>query len=192
MFQSNSDGAASLSEGSTAARNSAGSATAETEMLLIRKELGVADAAELIQLIQELKAQIKSLTVSEEKPAQETPASDPRNPYAAISKIRDFATKVATLNGTIASMENQLATLYGDRERMEQEIGAGEVEDVIAVFRAQQAAVASMETQLSLLYADRQVLDAELGRSEPEAIVAIFQSVTKLVQDAQRELAVTS
>lgn len=193
MFQSNSEGAASRPEGFTAAVNLDSYAIAETEMLLIRTELGVADAAEAIQLIQGLKAQIKSLTATEARSAGDAPpASDPRDPHAAMSKIRDFANKVATLNGTIASMENQLATLYADRERLEQEIGAGEVEDVIAAFRAQQAAVTSMETQLSMLYADRQVLDAELGRSEPEAIITMFQSVTKFVRDAQRELTVAS
>jgi hypothetical protein len=159
----------------------------EEEMLLLKTELGVLSASEVIYLVQGLKAQIKVLIVS--AAGKRAPqAADSRDPYAAMNKIRDFANKVSALNGTIASMEHQLMSLYGDRERLEQEIGAGEVEDVIAAFRAQQATISSMETQLSTLYADRQVLDGQLGRSEPQEIVSMFHSVTKLVQDAQREL----
>ena len=162
--------------------------TAEEEMFLLRTELGVQSAAEVIYLVQGLKSQIQGFVVS--AAATRSPeTADVRDPHAAMSKIRDFANKVSALNGTIASMENQLMSLYADRERLEKEIGAGEVEDVIAVFRAQQATVLSMETQLSTLYADREVLDTKLGRSEPQEIVSMFQSVTKLVQDAQRELA---
>ena len=160
---------------------------AEEEMLLLKTELGVMSAAEVVYLVQGLKAQIKVLIVSAN--GKRSPqAADFRDPYAAMSKIRDFANKVSALNGTIASMENQLMSLYADRERLEREIGAGEVEDVIAVFHSQKATISSMETQLSTLYADREVLDVKLGRSEPTEIVSMFQSVSKLVGDAQREL----
>ena len=159
--------------------------TAEEEMLLLKTELGVQSAAEVIYLVQGLKSQIQGFVAAANRSPETTDARDPR---LAMSKIRDFANKVSALNGTIASMENQLMSLYADRERLEREIGAGEVEDVIAAFRAQQATVQSMETQLSTLYADREVLDAKLGRSEPQEIVSMFQSVTKLVGDAQREL----
>lgn len=160
----------------------------EEEMILLKTELGVLSASEVIYLVQGLKAQIKVLIVSAAG-KRGTQVADSRDLYVAMNKIRDFANKVSALNGTIASMETQLMSLYGDRERLEQEIGAGEVEDVIAAFRSQQATILSMETQLSALYADREVLDGKLGRSEPEEIVSMFQSVTRLVQDAQRELA---
>ncbi|MBC8102935.1 MAG: hypothetical protein H7Z41_10140 [Cytophagales bacterium] len=162
---------------------------AESELQFLRTELPVQTAADTVQIVRRLEAQVEALSARPTTgPRDDSPATDPPSPQAAIRRVRDFAGKVATLNGTISSMETQLASLYSDRERLEREIGAGEVEDVIAVFRAQQAAVDSMEAQLAMLYADRERLDSALGRSEPDEIVALFQSVARLVQGAQREL----
>ncbi len=112
-------------------------------------------------------------------------AGDPR---AALARIRSFSDKVATLNGTISSMEEQLQSLYSDRERLNQEIGASEVEDVITVVRRLQATITSMETQLMSLYAGKEILDVELGRSDPQEIVAMFRNVSQLVNSARQEL----
>jgi hypothetical protein len=110
------------------------------------------------------------------------------DPQAALTRIRSFSDKVATLNGTIGSMEEQLQSLYSDRERLNQEIGASEVEDVVAVVRRLQATIASMETQLMSLYAGKELLAVELGRSDPQEIVAMFRNVSQLVNSARQEL----
>ena len=119
-----------------------------------------------------------------------TPAAAERldDPRAAVTRLRGFADKIAVLNGTIASMEEQLASLYSDRERLEHEIGASEVDDVIAVFRARQAVIDSMEEQLSCMYQDREVMDSALGRSDPQEIVSMFHTVSNLVNGAREQL----
>jgi predicted RNase H-like nuclease (RuvC/YqgF family) len=112
-------------------------------------------------------------------------ANDPR---ILLEKLRAFASKIDSLNGTISSMESQLQSLYADRERLESEIGASEVEDVILAFGDLQTTISLMEKQLMTMYAGREVLEVELGRSDPQEIVAMFRTVTNLIAGAHQEL----
>ncbi|MDX1931352.1 MAG: hypothetical protein SFU56_01980 [Capsulimonadales bacterium] len=105
-----------------------------------------------------------------------------------LEKFRAFSSRIDSLNGTIASMEEQLRNLYADRERLEREIGASEVDDVISTFSALYLTIINLETQLAALYADREYLDTELGKSDPIEIVAMFKNVSQMVNGAHREL----
>ena len=115
-------------------------------------------------------------------------SSRPTTPNASLAGLQAVAGKVAALNGTIASMEEQLASLYSDRERLEHEIGASEVDDVIAAFGNLKAIIASMEEQLSCMYQDREVLDTALGRSDPHEIVEMFRNVSRFLNGAREQL----
>jgi len=161
-------------------------AAAEGYLRAIEQELEATSPEEAITAIRRLKAlQPDSIASGVLPDAGGVNLSDPR---VAVSRIRDFATKVAALNGTVTSMEEQLKSLYSDRERLEREIGASEADDVVAAFRSLQTTIQSMESQLMTLYAGRELLDVELGRSDPKEIVAMFRNVTHLVNGARLEL----
>lgn len=112
----------------------------------------------------------------------------PKAPEEVIRKVRSFAHQIESLNGTIASMENQLNSLYGDKERLESAIGASEVDDVIQAFRRLENVISSMEHQLMTLYAGKEVLEVELGKSDPRAIVAMFRNMHQMVDGLRTEL----
>jgi chromosome segregation ATPase len=105
-----------------------------------------------------------------------------------LKKVRSFAQQVESLNGVVASMENQLASLYSDKERLEREVGASEVDDVISAFRRLETVIMSMEHQLMNLYAGKELLEVELGKSDPRAIVAMFKTMSQLVDGLRTEL----
>ncbi len=105
-----------------------------------------------------------------------------------LKKVRSFAQQVESLNGVVASMENQLASLYADKERLEKEVGASEVDDVITAFRRLETVIMSMEHQLMNLYAGKELLEVELGKSDPRSIVAMFKTMSMLVDGLRTEL----
>lgn len=105
-----------------------------------------------------------------------------------LRKVRSFAQQVESLNGVVASMENQLNSLYADKERLEREVGASEVDDVIAAFRRLETVIMSMEHQLMNLYAGKELLEVELGKSDPRMIVAMFKTMSQLVDGLRTEL----
>lgn len=166
----------------------------EIELRLLWEELGASNTNEALRAIRFLRSKTISGLVTDVMPTTDDAEGGVveiglRDPRAAVEKIRDFASKVAALNGTVASMEDQLKSLYADRERLEREIGASEVDDIIESFHNLQTTIRSMETQLMTLYAGREMLDVELGRSDPEEIVAMFRNVSRLVNVARQELA---
>jgi hypothetical protein len=168
--------------------------SAEMELRILWEELGATNTNEALRAIRFLRSKTVSGLVTDILPTPDNPEGGEAvaglpDPRVAVEKIRDFASKVAALNGTVASMEDQLKSLYADRERLEREIGASEVDDIIEAFRNLQTTIRSMETQLMTLYAGREMLDVELGRSDPEEIVAMFRNVARLVNVARQELA---
>lgn len=143
-------------------------------------ELGAETVDAAIEAVRELKT----------KAAQGNSSPQPTvsEPTKLLKKLKEFASKIDSLNGTISSMESQLQSLYADRERLESEIGASEVEDVILAFGDLQTTISLMEKQLMTMYAGREVLEVELGRSDPQEIVAMFRTVTNLIAGAHQEL----
>ncbi|MBB6053050.1 hypothetical protein [Armatimonas rosea] len=113
-----------------------------------------------------------------------------KTPDEILRKVRSFAQQVEALNTTVVSMESQLTSLYGDKERLEAEIGASEVDDVVGAFRRLENVISSMEFQLMSLYAGKELLEVELGKSDPKAIVAMFRNMTQMVDGLRNELAV--
>jgi chromosome segregation ATPase len=159
----------------------------------LQNELRVGDAAEAVALVRRLEGEVEELRAAQ-MPA---PAPEPEDdgslgnlsdPKAVLSKIRTFTTKIESLNGTVASMEEQLMSLYEDKERLEREIGASEVDDVLEAFRGLQTTIGSMESQLMTMYAGRELLEVEIGKSDPRQIVAMVQSVAKLAEGLRNEL----
>jgi chromosome segregation ATPase len=179
------------------ARLKAELAHAEEERVLLRKELQVESAAETIELVRYLRSRVRDINnaaatadgESEEAAAEDAGTAGLIDPRQILNKFRTFTAKIDSLNGTVSSMEDQLKSLYADRERLETEIGASEVDDVIAAFQKLQVTIVSMETQLMTLYAGREMLDVEIGKSDPAEIVAMFRNVAQLVQVAHKELA---
>ena len=165
----------------------------EAQLRTLREQLGVADADEAVRLVRSLEARVTGPVRL--APVAQIPTSDEEkavaattDPRVAVNRLRDFSTKIATLNGTVMSMEGQLRTLYMDRERLEREIGASEVDDVIAVFQLLKSTIESMGEQLAALYEGKEQLDSQLGRSDPDEIVGMFKSVANLVNNARQEL----
>jgi chromosome segregation ATPase len=112
----------------------------------------------------------------------------PQNSAELIRKVKSFTTQIEILNGSISSMETQLQSLYGDKERLEREIGASEVDDIIEAFRGLEIVVTSMEKQLMTLYAAKEHLETNLGESDPTAIVDHFLKLNGMVETLRSEL----
>ncbi len=155
----------------------------------IRKELGVERAVEIIALVRDLETKLSELTPA--PPSEE----EGENPFAGLSdpkqvllKIRQFTGKIEGLNGTVASMEEQLSSMYEDKERLEREIGASEVEDVLEAFRHLQSTIGSMESQLMTMYAAREHLEVELGDSDPRNVVRRFKTIAQMVRGMENEI----
>ena len=122
-----------------------------------------------------------------ERKAGANPPGDGQIPAELARKILQFTEQVETLNGTVTSMEDQLSSLYNDKERLEREIGAADVDEVIQAFRRLETIIMSMEHQLMNLYAGKELLETELGKSDPHAVVAAFRSLNQLVLQLQSE-----
>jgi chromosome segregation ATPase len=166
--------------------------TSDEKLQLLLTELGADSLEEALISVRALKnrafgASSESNTASPLTSEGDTPETlnDPRR---LLGKLRAFTSKIDSLNGTIVSMENQLKSLYADRERLEREIGASEVDDVVAAFGFLQTTIRSMENQLMTLYAGRETLEVELGKSDPTEIVAMFRNIAQLVRGVHQEL----
>ncbi len=167
-------------------------ARAENEKQSLHDALGVSDARSVIALVRRLEASGNSGSQTSgggggepDGSASAAPLTDPRQ---ALERFRAFTTKIDNLNGTVASMEDQLKSLYSDRERLEKKIGASEVDDVIAAFEHLQEMIENMETQLVLLYSGQEKLHTALGKSDPEEIAVLFNNVAHMVRVAHCEL----
>ncbi|MDX1931350.1 MAG: hypothetical protein SFU56_01970 [Capsulimonadales bacterium] len=155
------------------------------ELRLLLDELRAADVEAALAAIRRLKAEAEQVSGG---PDPEASGNGPTDARKMLEKFRAFSSRIDSLNGTIASMEEQLRNLYADRERLEQEIGASEVSDVIAAFAHSMTTIELLEAQLATLYADREYLETELGKSEATDIVSMFRNVTTMVQTAHKEL----
>lgn len=169
-------------------------ANAEENLRHILAELGVATVGEALDAIRGMKNRASGgsgETLAPLNAEEDTPVTlnDPRR---LLAKLRTFTSKIDSLNGTIGSMESQLRSLYADRERLEREIGASEVDDVIAAFGVLQTTIRSMENQLMTLYAGRETLEVELGKSDPTEIVAMFRNIAQMVRGVNQELDYTN
>ena len=155
----------------------------------LKKELGIERTADVVSLVRNLETRVAELA-----PAA-NPNEDTENPLAGFSdpkqillKIRQFTGKIESLNGTVDSMEAQLGSLYEDKERLEREIGASEVEDILAAFHSLQTTIGSMESQLMTMYAGREHLEVELGDSDPKRVVHRFKTIAQLMRGMEHEL----
>lgn len=176
-----------LQEQVDALQNEIGPLRVDRERL--RKELGVERAADVISLVRQLETRVAELAppAAAEEDA-DNPLAGLSDPKQVLLKIRQFTGKIESLNGTVASMEEQLGSMYEDKERLEREIGASEVEDVLEAFRQLQTTIGSMESQLMTMYAGREHLEVELGDSDPKRVVSRFKMIAKLVRGMENEL----
>lgn len=172
--------------------DSQNSTRAQEDIQRILVELEVDDQASAIEAIRVLKARSNDSRNSETIPAKDELGAVSGDARKMLEKFRAFSSKIDSLNGTIASMEDQLRHLYADRERLEREIGASEVDDVVAAFTGMYTTLMHMESQLVTHIADREYLDVELGKSEPAEIVAMFRNVSSMIQGAHHELALAT
>ena len=165
---------------------------------VLTRRLGVASPAEVVARLDAMEAQNTQLKSELEQyqpkvavatgETSENPLEGLNDPRQIIGKMRAFTTRIETLNGTVSSMEEQLMSLYAEKERLEREIGASEVDDVLEAFRDLRLTIHSMETQLMTMYAGREVLDVELGKSDPWEIVAMFRNVSQFTTALQQAL----
>ncbi|GAB4462288.1 MAG: hypothetical protein OHK0029_28880 [Armatimonadaceae bacterium] len=177
---------------------------------LLKRELGTDNPNDIIAMVRRLEGQVTSLqgqvtslegqvedlnnrqaemaAASEAEEDDATSLANLGDPRAVLTKIRTFTNKIESLNGTVASMEEQLMSLYEDKERLEREIGASEVEDVLEAFRGLENTISSMETQLMTMYASREMLEVELGFSDPREIVTRFRNIARMVTSVHQDL----
>ena len=152
---------------------------------VLAAELGTSDPAEIVALVRGLEEQVQ--TAHQEQIDDES-LEGLNDPKAVLIKIRTFTHKIEGLNGAVSSMEEQLMSLYEDKERLEREVGASEVEDVLEAFRNLQNIISSMESQLMTMYAGRELMEVEIGVSDPREIVRKFRNLAGLVSQAHQEL----
>jgi chromosome segregation ATPase len=153
----------------------------------ISKELGVERAVDVIALVRRLESRIAELEPQVAATAAEN-ADYLNDPAALLAKLRQFSGKIENMNETVASMEAQLISLYADKETLEKEIGASEVDDVIAAFGSLQMTITAMESQLMTLYAGREHFETEIGESDPHVLVKTFKTVARLVRAMDNEM----
>lgn len=175
-----------LQEELDALKNEIGPLRVDRERL--KKELGLERASEVISLVRNLETKVAELSPSSTGDDADNPLAGLSDPKQVLLKIRQFTGKIESLNGTVASMEEQLGSLYEDKERLEREIGASEVEDILEAFRQLQTTIGSMESQLMTMYAAREHLEVELGDSDPRSVVRKFKTIAQFVRGMEREL----
>ncbi|MBC8135822.1 MAG: hypothetical protein H8F28_08060 [Fibrella sp.] len=176
-----------LQEELDALKNEIGPLRVDRERL--RKELGMERASEIIATVRTLETKVAELSPElAHEEDNENPLAGLSDPKQILLKIRQFTGKIESLNGTVASMEEQLGSLYEDKERLEREIGASEVEDILEAFRQLQTTIGSMESQLMTMYAAREHLEVELGDSDPKNVVRRFKIIAQLMRGMEQEL----
>jgi len=168
----------------------------EADKTLLKEKLGLDEATKIVEVVVGLKqekvaleAQVAKLrqqiAETEQKSAQHgadtegaiDPTSDPRELMARIS---GFAEKIKTQNGNIVSLEDQVNSLYAEREILEKELGLSDAQEIISMFR-------SLDAQLVTMYATRETFERELGVSDASEIVACVRRVSSLARDIERE-----
>jgi DNA repair exonuclease SbcCD ATPase subunit len=152
----------------------------EQEQLFLKEKLGTNSVEEIVAMVKQ--ARRPDIAVM---PKAETGLE---NSGEVMKKMRTFMARIDSLNATVASMEHQLRSLYTDKERLEQEIGASEVEDVIAAFNNLHILISNLESQLSDLYGGIELMENEIGKSDPQEIIRLFKNVTSRVYLLQTDL----
>lgn len=167
----------------------------EADRKILLKELAIDDADEIIATVQELQqsktaleAQVADLQQAADQKVQplqsadgEAPIDVGADPRELVARISGFAEKIKTLNGNIVSLEDQLNSLYAEREVLEKELGLSDAQEIIAMFR-------SLDAQLVTMYATRETFERELGMSDASEIVACVRRVGKLAKEIEREV----
>jgi DNA repair exonuclease SbcCD ATPase subunit len=152
----------------------------EHEKLFLKEKLGTSVVEEIVAMVKQARRP-ETATATKSETGLE-------NSGEVMKKMRTFMARIDSLNATVASMENQLRSLYTDKERLEQEIGASEVEDVIAAFTGLQILISNLEAQLSDLYNGIERMEVEIGKSDPQEIISLFKNVTSRVHLLQTDL----
>jgi len=168
------------------------------EKHLLEEKLGISDSKEIIDLVHSLeqandtmRKEISALQEQIESAAQKAAAETARDtdaiadaamePRELLTRITGFASKIKNLNGNIGSLEDQLNSLYAEREILEKELGVSDAKEIITMFR-------SLDSQLVTMYATRETFEKELGLSDAAEIVARFKRISQLASDVQREV----
>jgi uncharacterized protein (UPF0335 family) len=152
----------------------------EQDRSFLKEKLGTSAVEEIIAMVKQARRPEAASGAKSETGLE--------NGGEVIKKMRTFMARIDSLNATVASMENQLRSLYTDKERLEQEIGASEVEDVIAAFTGLQILISNLEAQLSDLYNGIERMEVEIGKSDPQEIISLFKNVTSRVHLLQTDL----
>lgn len=82
----------------------------------------------------------------------------------------------------VESLEQQLASLYAEREHLAREIGITDADEIIALVRSSSSlsdgspdGTESLIQQLHTLYADKDLLRQHLGTAEPDEVIDLFR-----------------
>jgi photoactive yellow protein len=154
----------------------------------LNRELGISDSAEIVTMVRNLEAQLRDLYQLQES-------------YRASSNSG---------NGTEQAMEEQLISLYGEREKLTQEFGTADATDIILMLRNLETQLrdlyqqkesgqfngaspapasftssteAAMEAQLISLYAEREKLHRELGIADADDLIAMIRNLEAQLRD---------
>ena len=144
----------------------------------LERELGSSDAQELVEKVRAMEMKIQEL---QPDPSQVVIGDESLDNQQALSRLGAFAAKIKNLNGAVGSLEEQLVSLYEEREKLEQQLGHSEAGEIIAMFR-------SLDAQLVTMYGGRETLERELGTSDPDKIVAMVRQATRLTHELQSVL----
>ena len=99
--------------------------------MALERDLGTADAQELVEKVRDLEQKIQGLQPT---PAQVIIAGDASDLQATRLRLNALAGKIKRLNAAVGSLEAQLISLYEEREKLEQQIGHADADEIIAAF----------------------------------------------------------
>ncbi|MBC8138904.1 MAG: hypothetical protein H8F28_23760 [Fibrella sp.] len=170
-------------------------ATQESDRAVLIRDLGTCDPQEIIARVRALENEVASAARTAASATTPTPApageNDPillTSPRELMEKIRSFNNRIQDLNSTVAGMEAQLVSLYEEKEGMERQIGAGDLEGILGIIQGYRVMINNMEQQLMTMYAARETLESEMGTSDAHRIVALFRGVSALVGQIQDQM----
>lgn len=144
----------------------------------LETEFGTSNADEIIGHVKVLRSQIGNTTTQSEAEEESVEAMEPGD---VMTRVTAFASKIKNLNTAVGSLEEQLASLYEEKERLTRDIGVSDAAEVVAM-------VKSLDMQLVTMYSTRELLERELGTSDGEAIVAMIKDATRLVDEIKSAL----
>jgi chromosome segregation ATPase len=99
--------------------------------IILERDLGTADAGELVEKVRILEKTIQNLQPT---PEQIIIGDDAADIEEAQARLSAFAGKIKRLNAAMESLEAQLVSLYEERTKLEQELGRSDADEIIAAF----------------------------------------------------------